>query len=234
MSRQPRKSKKPPVKADRGIPVSSFTPPPWTATPGMYIAGKEALDAADHLGEELERYWGRGRLRLLVDTALAEKFDRQRYLTAQARWEGELEDVKREAGRMVTAYRALDAAAKRLGASPVDDSVWEVVIPHGVLKGAVLAIVKNVEAVPKVTKSVDGRNVVVMTLDEVARYIGMDHDLLEIKKTFPGASVEYREPLADPLQPSLNRHHEGIPDVSVPIDGIEGFPDWEYGEEIPF
>ena len=40
-----------------------------------------------------------------------EKFDRQRYLVNQAIWHGELEDVRRETGRMVNAWLALDRVA---------------------------------------------------------------------------------------------------------------------------
>lgn len=216
--------------SDRGVPVSTRPAMPWATTPGMYIAGKEALDAADQLGVELDRHWGVGRLRLLVDGPLREKFDRQRYLTAQARWEGTLEDVKRESARMVTAYKALDAKAKALGASPVDDSVWEVGIPTGILEGSILAVVKNDEAMTKVVA--EGRNVIVMTLDEVARYIGQDRDLMEIKKTFPGAQVKRAEAPIDPLRPSLGPQDEGIPDVKAPIDGVLDFG--ELNDDVPF
>ena len=71
--------------SDRGVPVSNRPSMPWATTPGLYLAGKEALDDADQLAFELDRHWGVGRLRLLVDGPLREKFDRQRYLYAQAR-----------------------------------------------------------------------------------------------------------------------------------------------------
>lgn len=216
--------------SDRGVPVSTRPAMPWAPTPGMYIAGKEALDAADFLGVEMDRYWGVGRLRLLVDSALREKFDRQRYLLAQARWEGTLEDVKRESQRMVTAYKALNAYAQALGDAPVDDSVWEVGIPTGILAGTVLAVVKNDEAMAKVVA--DGRNVIVMTLDEVARYIGQDRDLLEIKKTFPGAQIKRAEMPRDPVTPSLAEWDEGMPDVKAPIDGVIDFG--ELNDDLPF
>ena len=227
MARKPQK--KLPM-SDRGVPVSTRPAMPWATTPGMYIAGKEALDAADFLGVKMDRYWGVGRLRLLVDSALREKFDRQRYLLAQARWEGTLEDVKRESQRMVTAYKALNAYAQALGDPPVDDSVWEVGIPTGILAGTVLAVVKNDEAMAKVVA--EGRNVIVMTLDEVARYIGQDRDLLEIKKTFPGAQIKRAEMPIDPLRPSLGPQDEGIPDVKAPIDGVIDFG--ELNDDLPF
>lgn len=228
MARKPQK--KLPM-SDRGIPVSTRPPMPWATTPGMYIAGKEALDAADALGVEMDRKWGVGRLRLLVSGPMREKFDRQRYLMAQSRWEGTLEDVKRESQRMVTAYKALDAAATASGAALVDDSVWEVGIPSGVLKGTVLAVVKNDEAMAKVVA--EGRNVIVMTLDEVARIIGFDHDTLMVKQTFPGAQIEPAKAPIDPMRPSLVMMEEGIPDVSAPIDAVAGF-DWEQGDSVPF
>lgn len=231
-------------QSDRGVPVSTRPAMPWATTPGMYIAGKEALDAADDLGVQMDRKWGVGRMRLLVDGKLREKFDRQRYLTAQARWEGTLEDVKRESARMVTAYRALDDAAMALGASLVDDSVWEVGIPIGMLKGSVLAIVKNDEALPKV--AAEGRNVIAVTLDEVARIIGYDHDTLMVKQTFPGAQIEPAKAPIDPMRPSLVMMEEGIPDIKAPIDSVAGFEDsvnaskklrsfdWEQGDAVPF
>ena len=229
MARRP--SKSPPKFADRGVPATTRPAMPWAVTPGLYIAGKEALDAADQLGVEMDRKWGVGRLRLLVSGPMREKFDRQRYLMAQARWEGTLEDVKRESARMVTAYTALDNAAKGSGAAPVDDSIWEVGIPNGILEGSVLAIVKNDEAMAKVRT--EGRNVILITLDEVARYIGLDGALLEVKKTFPGAQIKRAESPRDPISPSLAEWDEGIPDVKAPIDGVLDL-NWEVGDEVPF
>ena len=225
-----RPARKPP-QSDRGVPVSTRPKMPWATTPGMYLAGKEALDAADALGVEMDRKWGVGRLRLLVNGQMREKFDRQRYLMAQSRWEGTLEDVKRESQRMVTAYNALDAAATAAKAAPVDAQVWEVVVPSGMLKGSVLAIVKNDEAMAKV--AAEGRNVIVVTLDEVARIIGYDHDTLMVKQTFPGAQIEAATAPVDPMRPSLMMEEEGIPDIKAPIDAVAGF-DWEQGDAVPF
>ena len=41
------KPKKRPPKSDRGFAVSQYEPIPWMATPGMYIAGRAALDEAE-------------------------------------------------------------------------------------------------------------------------------------------------------------------------------------------
>lgn len=229
MAKKPAKA--PPNFVDRGVPTSERPAMAWARSPGEYIAGKEALDAADHLGVKLDRYWGVDRLRLLVDGNLREKFDRQRYLMAQARWEGTLEDVKRESARMVKAYEALDRAAKAVGASPVDDSVWEVGIEHGIFKGVCVAIVKNHEAAAKVRA--DGRHTIVYTLDEIARLISFDSFSLQVKTVFEGAEIVPTPRIVDPLQPSLAIDKEGIPDVKAPIDGVVGF-DWTTGDEVPF
>ena len=92
-------ARKVPIKktnVDRGNVVSGYDSLPWAVTPGSYMSGRAALDEADALEVELSIKWGCDRLRLLVSTELREKFDRQRYLTSQARWHGQLDDVIRE------------------------------------------------------------------------------------------------------------------------------------------
>ena len=117
--------------ANKGIPVSDVIVFKWQQTPGMYLAGKAFLDEADKIEIEMTRKWGPGRLRLLVSPEMREKFDRQRYLTSNARWKGDLEDVRREAGRMVKAWRALDKAAEQNGAEVLDPAIWEVCLEDG-------------------------------------------------------------------------------------------------------
>ena len=225
-----RPKRKPPM-ADRGIPVSTRPAMPWATTPGMYIAGKEVLDTADQLGVDMDRKWGVGRLRMLVNEQLREKFDRQRYLMAQARWEGTLEDVKREGARMAKAYQALDKAATDSGAKPIDPDVWEVGIEQGIFKGVVVAIVKQDEAVAKV--KAEGRHTIVYSLDEIARLISYDSFSLQVKQVFEGGEVMPAKKVIDPITPSFGIDKEGIPDVKAPIDGVIGFH-WEEGDDVPF
>ena len=103
----------------------------WARSHGTYIAGRAWLDEADATAAAMEVKWGVDRLRLLVGLELREKFDRQRYLLNQAIWHGELEDVRRESGRAVKAWLALDAAATEAGATPLDPLVWEVAVGTG-------------------------------------------------------------------------------------------------------
>ncbi|NDB70116.1 MAG: hypothetical protein EB015_19345 [Methylocystaceae bacterium] len=195
----------------------------------MYIAGRAALDEADALEVELELKWGRDRLRLLVSTELREKFDRQRYLTSQARWNGGLEDVKREAGRMVKAWRALDSAAEAAGAEVLDPAIWEVSLPDG----TVATLVREPQLMNRI--AAEGRRINVYTLAEIAQMIAAFPELIEAKKHFPGATItptktEVRDPLETPMG---GEKSEGIFDATPPIDGIEGF-NWETGDDIPF
>jgi len=215
---------------DRGVVVSEYQSIPWMVTPGAYIAGRAALDEADALEVELEVKWGRDRLRLLVDTALREKFDRQRYLTSQARWSGQLDDVQREARRMAAAWRTLDKAATESGAQVLDPAMWEVTLDDG----TVATLVREPQLANRVLA--DGRRINVYTLQEIANMISAFPEVVKAKETFPGAKVEktktaVSDPLATPIGPG---NTEGIIDTVAPIDGPpEGF-DWESGEDIPF
>ena len=224
MAKKP--TRKPP--SDRGVAVSSYKPIPWMATPGMYIAGRAALDEADALEVELELKWGRDRLRLLVSTELREKFDRQRYLTSNARWKGDLEDVRREAGRMAKAWRALDKAAEASGAQVLDPAIWEVCLEDG----TVATIVKDPSQCNRILS--EGRRINVYTLEEIAHMISAFPEIAKVKQEFPGATVtKTKTRVEDPLQSPLGAtQEEGIFDASAPIDNVQG---WDKdGDDIPF
>lgn len=223
------KPKKKPPASDRGVAVSHYKPIPWMATPGMYIAGRAALDEADALEVQLELKWGRDRLRLLVDTSLREKFDRQRYLTSQARWTGNLEDVRREAARMAKAWIALDKAAEANGAQVLDPAIWEVCLDDG----TVATILREPQLANRILA--EGRKINVYTLDEIAHMISAFPDVAKVKEAFPGATVTKTKTFVqDPLDTPVNGPQgEGIFDAAPPIDGVEAF-DWEQGDQIPF
>ena len=188
-----------------GIPVSGFVSPPWQETVGTYITGREALDDVDMVAIRTEERWGRDRLRLLVDAVMREKFDRQRYLLNQAIWHGELQDVLREADRMLKAYRALDRAAEAAGAHELAPEVWEGVTPDG----TVVAIVKNDLDLRLI--AAQGRHVEVYTVDEIARLLAAYPELAAVKASYPGAQVtRVSGPPRDPLQV--------VPDSKAPID----------------
>lgn len=169
-------------------------PKSWARTHGTYIAGRANMDGADETAAEMEAKWGCGRLRLLVSPDLREKFDRQRYLFNQAIWHGELEDVRRESGRMVNAWEALDKAAVASGRQPLVSTVWEVALADG----GVAAIVPDDAHAHAVVS--EGRAVAVYTLEEIARLLSNYPDIAKTKLVFPGAAVtEIRRSVSDPL-----------------------------------
>lgn len=155
----------------------------WARTHGTYLAGRAYIDGADETAREMEAKWGVDRLRLLVSPELREKFDRQRYLLNQAIWHGELEAVKREAGRMVTAWLALDRAATEAGKQPLEPCVWEIELADG----TVAAVVPDNERAASVIA--EGRQVVVYTLEEIGRLLSNYSELAKAKLIFPGATI---------------------------------------------
>jgi len=192
-------------KHNFGIPVARMDVPPWQTTVGTFIGGQAEVDELDLVAIEMERKWGAGRLRLLVDTVLREKFDRQRYLVNQALWHGELQDVITQARRMIKAWQALDKAAEAAGKAQLDTDVWEVALPDG----SVAALVRDPHQAGKV--AAENRQIRVYTLEEIGHLIHNFPELSKAKIVFPGATVEkVRTRVADPLQ--------AVPDSKAPID----------------
>jgi hypothetical protein len=169
----------------------------WLADQGTYLAGQEAVDTLDLTAIDMERKWGTDRLRLLVPEDLRTKFDRQRKLTNDAIASGELVDVQRECKRMVTAWRALDAAADSNPASRLPATVWEIPAEDGsviqIVRESDMAGLQAAEAVQS------GRKVRVFTLEEVGRILDKLPSLYSVKDYFPGSIVTVvRQSVGDP------------------------------------
>jgi hypothetical protein len=176
----------------------------WARSNGTYIAGRAYVDGADQTAAEMEAKWGVDRLRLLVGPELREKFDRQRYLFNQAIWEGDLEQVRREAGRMTTAWLALDKAATAAGKQPLHPQVWEMPVSDPAMAddptraAYVVAIVPDDATAHHVIA--EGRKVAVYTLDEIGRFLALYPDVARAKLVIPGATVTaVRKSVDDPL-----------------------------------
>src|SRR4051794_32874721 len=105
-------------------------PTSWSRTHGSYLAGRAYIDEADLTAAQMEARWGAGRLRLLASPEMREKFDRQRYFFNAAIWHGNLDAVRREAKRMITAWLALDKAATAAGKAAISPLVWEVALAN--------------------------------------------------------------------------------------------------------
>jgi len=184
----------------------------WARTHGTYIAGRAYIDGADETACEMESKWGVDRLRLLVRPELREKFDRQRYLLNQAIWHGDLEGVRREAGRMVNAWQALDRAAVAAGKQPLAPTVWEVPLADG----SVAAIVPD--ATHGRAVNAEGRQVAVYTLEEIGRLLTAFPQLAQPKLTFPGATISEIRPRS--VEDPLNDIWDSKNDLDDPIDDI--------------
>lgn len=178
--------------------------PPWSKSHGLYLAGRAVQDGVDALAIEMERKWGAGRLRLLVGPELRERFDRQRLKWNHALWHGDLEELRREATRMETAWRVLDRVAGELGAQPVSGEAWEVTLADG----TVAAIVRDLAAVPCI--AAEGRKVAVYSLEEIGRLLSSFPTVVTAKVHFPGARVEAVSAPSDPLD-SVRDIDESIP-----------------------
>lgn len=187
-------AKRKPVFVGDTVATPSPEPRAWARNHATYISGRAWLDEADKLAADMESKWGCGRLRLLVPPDLREKFDRQRYLLNRAVWHGELEDVRRESGRMVNAWIALDRAAVAAGAEKLDPAIMEVVLDSGV----VAAIVPDLQHAQFVKR--EDRRMDVYTLDEIGRLLSAFPTLAAIKESYPGAEVtRCKRSIDDPM-----------------------------------
>lgn len=163
----------------------------WDRSHGEYIVGRSFLDGVDALAVAMEAKWGNGRLRLLVGQELREKFDRQRYLLNMAIMGGTLEMIRREAPRMVNAWKALDHAAEQAGANQLPLGVLEVTLEDG----SVVAIAQDYDS-----RLAKGRAVAVYTLDEIGHILSRYQALNVVKLTWPGATVvRVNKSIPDPL-----------------------------------
>lgn len=177
----------------------------WARTNGTYIAGRSYIDGVDETASEMEAKWGADRLRLLVAPEWREKFDRQRYLTNQAIWHGDLEQVRTQTARMTAAWFKLDALATEAGKAPLAPQVWEIPLADG----SVAAIVPTHEHARLVVA--EDRQLAVYTLEEIARLLSAYPDLAKAKLTFPGATITaVRRQVDDPL--------DGIHDTQASLD----------------
>ena len=169
-------------------------PKTWARTPEDWLKGKAHIDGVDAVAIAMEARWGAGRLRLLVDDRLREKFDRQRFLFNAAIWHGDMQQVVLQSRRMIAAWQALAREAEAAGAPILSPEVWEVALADG----TVVALVRSPEEAHAVVA--EGRRVTVYTLAELAILLENYREVTKTKITFPGAEVvSIRRDIPDPL-----------------------------------
>jgi hypothetical protein len=162
-------------------------------TGGITMAIQGLVQSVDLLTDKLERKWGVGRLRLLVDDVLRERFDRQWRKWQAAYAAQDLDAVRAHSDAMRRAWTALDQAATAAGHMPMAPEIWETRMPDG----TALAIVRGPaeqHAVARATRQQgDSRAREVWSLDEIGRVIcaweGRNW-VDAVRAEFPGARVE--------------------------------------------
>src|SRR5512134_4004999 len=158
-----------------------FDPATDPMAPSEY-AIRAILDGLDALAADMERTWGVGRLRLLVNDLLRAKFDAQKDKVDAAIATKQEHYIRAQAEGMKRAWAALDKAASEGRCLPLSADVWECVLPSS---GEVVAIVRTEAEAYHLC-----REMRVFTLVEIGRLIeALGPTVLEAKRVFPGATV---------------------------------------------
>ena len=158
------------------------------------LVTKAILDGVDETARQMERKWGVGRLRLLVDDALRAKFDAQKAKLDAAIATGQVIYIRAQAEGMRRAWQVLDRAASDAGAQPLAAEVWECVLPPS---GEVGSIVPHRAEAHHVARECE-----VWTLAEVGVLIErMGDQVRQVRRTFPGAAVVDVRPREPPPPP---------------------------------
>lgn len=168
---------------------------------------KSIIDGVDFIATQMERKWGIGRLRLIVDDQLRTKFDAQFEKFNAAIEAGQTDLISVQAEGMKRAWQALDKAADAAGQKPLSAEVWEVTLPGS---GRIVAVVRTSEEAHLV--ATPDRET--WTLSEISHLIEHAGTLVaDIKRTFPGAEITAIHGKTNP------------PDKPF---------DWSKGDDIPF
>lgn len=176
----------------------------------MKTRSQIALEQLDEVAATCERRWGVGRLPRLVPVDLATRFHAQveklnLAITEEATG-GSMATVEYEAGRMVNAWRALDAAAEAAGAFELDPGRLEARLPNGRL----LVVCGDPVEARRIVR--DDREAVVWSMDEIARVLWQFEMVNDAKTVWPGARVE---------------------EVRVDPERLKPPVDWNKGDELP-
>lgn len=176
----------------------------------MRTRSQIALEQLDEVAHQAELRWGVGRLPRLVPVDLAERFWRQKEKLDQAITEeatgGSIANTEHEAGRMLNAWRALDATAEAAGALELDPGRLEARLPDGRL----LVVCGDPVDARQIVG--DNREAVVWSMEEIARVLWQFEMVNDAKRVWPGATVEQ---------------------VRVEPERVKPPVDWKNGDELP-
>lgn len=183
--------------------------PVWQWDEKHYLMGTELINEVDIAARKVEKKWGIGRLRILIDNELRDKFDRQQVKFKMAMANGDLANLKVQATRMRNAYAAADNAAHQSGCDPAPEA-WEAVMSDGTL----LKVVRSDLEAWSVNASETPMEV--WTMQEVVRLIETQVDEVRaLKRRFKGAVLESlrvakTDPLSGPRKPFVDDDIDSI------------------------
>lgn len=153
-------------------------------SPADIDAISAALVGLDRDARSLEVTWGVGRLVVLADDLLRERFTRQRRKLDEAiQSTAPAAAVLPQVEATRRGWQALEAAALAAGHAPAPPMVWEARLADG----SVLAVCRD--AADASLAAADGRARVVVTLAEIARLYDARPEVVTAKRLFPGATV---------------------------------------------
>lgn len=162
------------------------------------------LQGLDYLSRQLEQTWGMGRLPLLVDANLRQRFNQQIEMlnTALAADDAAREEILAQIGGAKRAWQALDQAARANGNQPTPPTVWEIPLEDG----SVALLVRDEADASQVSTQARERRCALYSLAEVGRLLSRYPTIAKAKEAFPGAlitSVQAKMPTAQFLDDSL-------------------------------
>jgi hypothetical protein len=152
--------------------------------PAGYDQLQSHLPMVDQAIRAAELRWGVGRLETLItpDTLL-------RWKRGYGEWrdaiiDGNLDRVRDLAPKIVGALKFMQAEAERLGHKPLDPNTWEAAD-----SGGHVYVFTRTQAEANAVAA-DHRDKEVWSIDEVVRILSRYRQVSEIKRAFPGATVE--------------------------------------------
>ena len=147
---------------------------------------KAVVDGVDHFARTMEKKWGVGKLRLLVDDDLRCRFDRQHEKWGNACMLYKLPPIQTHGDGMRRAWEALDKAATNAGAAILEPDCFETRLEDGTV---LLVCRDETEAHHVARAKKDEREIEVWSVAEVGRFISHQREVREVKKLFPGSLV---------------------------------------------
>jgi len=162
-------------------------PEPWRIQTGADFIVHDRIQSAvwdfDKAITQAEKIWGVDRLPYVVSDATRQRWWRAMDAFNGAIFNGDWEGVRAMSNNLVKGVARLVEEAEALGASPLDAKVIEARMPSG-------RVLRIVQAWPAGAVRVESNpDVLIWTVDEVARLVESQRMVDKVKEIWPGAEV---------------------------------------------